>query len=205
MPLLVLFAFSAFAQDRKLGPETAKAIQKALLDPAFQTTKLDRIALLPFANAGQFKEASGTVSKNLVAQMSQFHPEYKVIAPDELMNFVTTSKMDDQFNIFLGDYLSAGTARQDFLQILRDKLQIDAALVGQIVAYGEVKTTTSKIPFPGGKKYLVGIEMALYRTGDARRIWYGKDSIDAKKPENLQQAAQIIGEVFARFLGRLPY
>jgi hypothetical protein len=138
--------------------------------------------------------------------LSQLHPEYKIIPPDELINFVSTSSLDDQFNVFLGDYLSSGTARQDFLETLRNKLQIDAVFVGQISAWGEKKTPRMF----GGKQigwttaYLVGLEMTLYRTTDGRRLWYGKDSIAAKK-ENLQEAAQVIGEVFARFLGRLPY
>jgi hypothetical protein len=44
-------------QSRKLGPATASSIAEAKLDPTFQTTKLDRVALLPFANASQYTAA----------------------------------------------------------------------------------------------------------------------------------------------------
>jgi hypothetical protein len=206
LPLfLAILAVPLVAQSRKLGPDVAKAIQEATVDPAFQTTKLDRIALLPLANTAQFREASVIVSKNLVEQLAQKHPEYKVVPPDEIINFVSKSNLDDGFNVFLGDYLSAGTARRDFLDTLHSKLQIDAVLLGRVVGYGETKNTRSvKNPF-SKKEYLVGLEMSLYRVTDGRRIWSGKDAIAAQRPDDLPEAAKAIGEVFARFLGRLPY
>lgn len=118
----------ANAQSRKLGPETTKSIQEAKLDPAFQTTKLDRVALLPFANTSQYREAAAIIPKNLVSQLSQLHSEYKFIPADETINFISKSQLDDQFNTFLGDYLTSGTARQDFLKILREQLQIERSL-----------------------------------------------------------------------------
>jgi hypothetical protein len=53
--------------------------------------------------------------------------------------------------------------------------------------------------------HVVGLEMALYRTTDGRSIWSGKDLITAQNQEKLQQAAQVISEVFGRFFGRVPY
>jgi len=201
-----LLGLPAQAQSRKLGPETAKSIQQAKLDPAFQTTKLNRIAVLPFANTQQHREAAAIISRNLVSQLSQLHPEYQFIPPDEMINFISKSQLDDPYNIFLGDYLSSGTARQDFLRILREQLQIDAVFVGQITAWG---AETQQKRFLGApiktKVHVVGLEMSLYRTTDGRRIWYGKDLIAAQNADKLQQAAETIGEVFARFFGRLPY
>src|ERR1035438_6685174 len=69
-------------QSRKLGPATASSIAEAKLDPTFQTTKLDRVALLPFANASQYKEPAGIIAKKFVSQLSQLHPEYKFVPPD---------------------------------------------------------------------------------------------------------------------------
>ncbi len=60
----VVFANAQSDEGRKIGPETAKSIQEAKLDPAFQTTKLERVALLPIANTSQHKEAAGIISKN---------------------------------------------------------------------------------------------------------------------------------------------
>lgn len=202
----VLLGTLATAQSRKLGPDTAKGIQEAKLDPAFQTTKLDRVALLPFANTSQYKEAAGIISKNFVSQLSQLHAEYKFIPPNETMNFISTSGLDDQFNVFLGDYLSSGIARQDFLNTLREKLQIDAVFVGKINAWGEMKERYMFLGRPMLRKvHVVGMEMTLYRTTDGRRIWEGKDLIAAQNQEKLQQAAEAISEVFARFFGRVPY
>ena len=139
MPALLATLAAAQTQRRKLGPDTAKAIQEAKVDPAFATSKKDRVALLPFANASEYREAASVISKTFVSQLSQLHPEYKFVSPTETMNFVSTSGLDDQFNVFLGDYLSSRTARPDFLSILRDKLQIDAVFVGRISEWGEQK------------------------------------------------------------------
>jgi hypothetical protein len=206
LALLGAFA-SAQTQSRKLGPDTAKSILDAKLDPAFQTTKLDRVLLLPFANTAQFKEAAGIISKTFVSQLSQLHSEYKFIRPDEAMNFITTSNLDDQFNVFLGDYIASATARPDFLSVLREKLQIDAVFMGQITKWGEEKETgISIIKLPTIRTiYVVGMEMSLYRTTDGRRIWYGKDLIQTPKKDKMPEAAQVISNVFARFFGRLPY
>lgn len=203
---LVFGGDSASAQSRRLGPDTAKSIQEATLDPTFQTTRIERIALVPLGSTGDAKDAVTVVAKNLVSQLSQIHPEYKVIPPDELMNFVTTSKLEDQFNMFFGDYSSSRTVRQDFIKILRDKLQVDAVFIGTITAYGEAKATGGIGRFiPGKKDNVVSLEMGLYRTNDGRRIWFGKDSIAAQQAKDLPHAAEAIGEVFARFVGRRAY
>jgi hypothetical protein len=193
-------------QSRKLGPDTAKSIQEATLDPTFQTTHIDRIALVPLGSNVDAKDAVIIVAKNLVSQLSQIHPEYKVISPEELMNFVTTSKLDDQFNMFFGDYSSSHTVRQDFMTTLQGKLKIDAVFIGTITAYGEAKPTGGISRFiPGKKDNVVSLEMGLYRTSDGRKIWSGKDSIAAQQANDLPHAAEAIGEVFARFVGRRAY
>jgi hypothetical protein len=196
------------AQDiasRKLGPDTLKSIREAKLDPTFQTTKLDRIALLPIANAAQYKEGASIISKNFVSQLSQLHAEYKFLPPDETMNFISTSGLNDEFNVFLGDYLASGTARKDFLDNLRTKLQIDAVLVGHITRWGEIWEVGQFLGKPVRRKVnVVGLDMSLYRTTDGRRVWYGRDLIAANK-NKMPEAAQALSEVFARFFGRTPY
>lgn len=204
--LLGALANAQSNQSRKLGPETKNSIQEAKLDPAFQTTKLDRIALLPFANTSQHKEAAAIISKKFVSQLSQLHAEYKFVPPDETINFVSSSGLNDEFNVFLGDYLASSTARKDFLDSLRNKLQIDAVLVGHITAWGESKVRVTFLGRPAIRKvHLVGVDMSLYRTTDGRRVWYGKDLIAAQNEGKLQEAAEVISEVFARFFGRTPY
>ena len=204
--LLAVFANAQNEQIRRLGPATAKSIQQAKVDPAFQTTKLDRVALLPFANTAQYKEASSIISKKFVAQLSQLHAEYKFVPPDETMNFITTAGLNDEFNVFLGDYLASSTARKDFLDNLHNKLQIDAVLVGHITEWGEKKVTVMFLGKPQVRKMiLVGVDMSLYRTSDGRRVWYGKDVIAAQNKGKMQEAAEVISEVFARFFGRTPY
>jgi hypothetical protein len=205
MAPLGVFASAQDIASRKLGPDTLKSIGEAKLDPAFQTTKLDRIALLPFANAAQYKEGASIISKNFVSQLSQLHAEYKFLPPDETMNFISASGLNDEFNVFLGDYLGSGTARKDFLDSLRTKLQIDAVLVGHITKWGEI---TEVGLFLGArvvrKVNVVGLDMALYRTTDGRRVWYGRDLISTNK-NKMAEAAQALSEVFARFFGRTPY
>src|ERR1035438_6967268 len=82
LALLGVLANAQSIQSRKLGPATASSISEAKLDPAFQTTKLDRIALLPFANTSQYKEPAAIIAKKFVSQLSQLHPEYKFVPPD---------------------------------------------------------------------------------------------------------------------------
>jgi hypothetical protein len=193
-------------QSRKLGPATASSIAEAKLDPAFQTTKLDRVALLPFANTSQYKEPAGIIAKKFVAQLSQMHSEYKFIPPDETINFISTAGLNDEFNVFLGDYLASTTARKDFLDDLRNKLQIDAVLVGHITAWGQINELGTFLGKPILRRvYVVGVDMSLYRTTDGRRIWYGKDLISAQNKAKLPEAADVMSDVFARFFGRTPY
>ena len=206
MAPLGVFASAQDIASRKLGPDTLKSIGEAKLDPAFQTTKLDRIALLPFANAAQYKEGASIISKNFVSQLSQLHAEYKFLPPDETMNFISASGLNDEFNVFLGDYLGSGTARKDFLDSLRTKLQIDAVLVGHITKWGEITEVGLFLGTRVVRKVnVVGLDMALYRPTDGRRVWYGRDLIAAQNKNKMPEAAQAISEVFARFFGRVPY
>ena len=206
LALLGVLANAQSIQSRKLGPATASSISEAKLDPAFQTTKLDRIALLPFANTSQYKEPAAIIAKKFVSQLSQLHPEYKFVPPDETINFISTSALNDEFNVFLGDYLASSTARKDFLDDLRNKLQIDAVLVGHITAWGQMNEVGTFLGKPVVRRvYVVGVDMSLYRTTDGRRIWYGKDLIAAQNQAKLPEAADVISDVFARFFGRTPY
>ena len=205
--LLGVFASAQDIASRKLGPDTLKSIGEAKLDPAFQTTKLGRIALLPIANAAQYKEGASIISKTFAPQLSQLHAEYKFLSPDETMNFISTSGLNDEFNVFLGDYLasSGGTARKDFLDSLRTKMQIDAVLVGHITRWGEIWEVGLFLGKPVRRKVnVVGMDMSLYRTADGRRVWYGRDVIAANK-NKMAEGAQALSEVFARFFGRTPY
>jgi hypothetical protein len=121
------------------------------------------------------------------------------------MNFISTSGLNDEFNVFLGDYLASSTARKDFLDSLRTKIQIDAVLVGHITKYGEITEFATFLGMPGRRKVnVVGMDMSLYRTTDGRRIWYGRDVIAANK-NKMAEGAQALSEVFARFFGRTPY
>ena len=193
-------------QSRKLGPATASSIAEAKLDPTFQTTKLDRVALLPFANASQYQEPAGIIAKKFVSQLSQLHPEFKFVPPEETINFISTAGLNDEFNVFLGDYLASGTAGKAFLDNLRNKLQIDAVLVGHITAYGQKQELGTFLGKPIMRYvYVVGVDMSLYRTTDGRKIWYGKDLIAAQNKNKLPEAADVISDVFARFFGRTPY
>jgi hypothetical protein len=203
---LAVFANAQDITSRKLGPDTLKSIGQAKLDPAFQTTKLDRIALLPFANAAQYKEPAGIISKNFVSQLSQLHAEYKFLSPDETVNFISTSGLNDEFNVFLGDYLTSGTARKEFLDSLHTKIQIDAVLVGHITKYGEIVEIGTFLGRPMPRKVnVVGVDMSLYRTTDGRRVWYGRDLIAAQNKSKMTEADEAISEVFARYFGRTPY
>lgn len=202
----VVLCVAVWAQSRKLGPDTAKSISEAKLDPAFQTTKLDRVALLPWANTAEYKDAAKIISQNFVAQLSQMHSDYKFIPPEDIMNFVSRSHLDDQYNIFLGDYLNSGAARPDFIATLRDQLQIDAVFVGKITEWGQQEQTGISLGRVVKRKvWAVGMETGLYRTTDCRMIWFGKDSISVSKQDQLTEAAQTLSEVFARFFGRPSY
>lgn len=194
--LLFVTAVRGDQAQGTLGPETKRSIREAKLDPAFQSTvPLAQIALLPFANTGQFQECSTVISKNLLEQIGQKHPEYKLIRPDDLMNFAVSNRILDDFNVFLGDYLESGTARQDFLSTLGTKLKVDAVLLGKLIGCGSNR----------GKSYVIEMEMALYRVKDGRRIWWGKDSTVDQRLLTLPESAQDIADVFARFLGRSGY
>ncbi|MCC7007280.1 MAG: hypothetical protein IT184_00530 [Acidobacteria bacterium] len=184
-------AGSFAAQAPKLGPTTARVISDSKVDPAFQSTKIARIALLPFANAIQFNDCSRTLAKHLVVELGQKHPEYKVVAPDELMNFITSSKLDDEFNVFLGDYLNTGTSRQDFLTLIGAKQQIDAVLLGKINTCGNLRG-----------RLVLDVEMSLHRVKDARRVWWGRDSTANLRSTDLQEASQDVADVLARYVGR---
>ena len=76
-------------------------------------------------------------------------------------------------------------------------------LVGKILGYG--RSQSVRAGFFGTTSYVVGLEMGWYRVTDGRRIWWGKDTIDAQKATNLQAGAEAIAEVFARFVGRNMY
>jgi len=182
---------------RKLGPDAVASIQEAVPDPAFATTTINRIAVLPFANRMEYKDAADIISKRLVSQLGQLQPQYKVTSPEELINFLTEAKLEDSFNVFLGDFLNDNVAKQPFLGTLKAKLDIDAVLLGRITSYGIAKSGLL------GRQYIVGVELGLYRVSDARRIWIGRDRLAASKATALPQAAEAVGEVFARFLGRL--
>jgi len=189
----------AQSKPRPLGPDVASSIAEARVDPAFQTTTLKSIAVMPFANRMDYGEAADIITKRLVQKLIEWRGnDYKFLAPEELVNFFLKEKLEDPFNVFLGDYLDNNSARTDFLTTMRTRLGVDGVLLGKVIEYG----SSSGGGLFSSRQYLVGIELGLYRVSDGRRIWLGKDTIVARRAEALPEAAEKIGEVFARFLGR---
>ncbi|MCP2520875.1 hypothetical protein NLC82_04315 [Candidatus Aminicenantes bacterium AC-335-A11] len=188
-------------------------IQKAWVDPAFSTTKIRIIALLPFSNAVQFDEnISWTLYNKLLEKFREKHPEYSIISPQDVKAKIDSAGLSDDFNVFLGDYLNTGVANKSFLMKLKRILKVDVVLFGEITAAGSYKRKVWKEYFlrKGGywdfvTENKLGIKLACYRGKDGRKIWLGQHTIIGNEKQVLTELADTLCTIFAVHFGRRSY
>lgn len=132
--LIIFYACGMLEPPPRTLPE-AIPIQKARVDPAFSTTHIEVIGLLPFSNAIEYED-SYVLYRNLIGKFNNKHPEYTIISPEETMSKISSAGLSDDFNVFLGDYTNTGVANPDFLMKIKKILNVDAVLFGKILAMG---------------------------------------------------------------------
>jgi hypothetical protein len=209
--LLAFFELSCLP----LGPESVAPlpeqipIQQARVDPAFSTTEMKIICLLPFSNARQYDDAY-VLYDNLIDRFNSKHPQYKIIPPDEALAKISSAKLADDFNVFLGDYTNTGVANPDFLRKIKGILDVDAVLFGEILAMGPYRYSekhigpiTGRVWFEDVTVNRVGIRLACYRGKDGRNIWEGKHILSEKA--ELSILANKLAIIFANYFGSRAY
>jgi len=217
MSLTILLGFLPFFELSCLppGPGSVSAlpeqipIQQARVDPAFSTTEMKIIGLLPFSNARQYDDAY-VLYDNLIDKFSSKHPQYKVVPPDEVLAKFSSAKLTDDFNVFLGDYTNTGVANPDFLRKIKGILDVDAVLFGDILAMGpysyrekHVGPVTGRIWYEDVTVNRVGIRLACFRGKDGRNIWEGKHILSEKA--DLSSLANKLAVIFANYFGSRAY
>jgi len=184
-------------------------IQEAKVDPAFSTTKMEVIALLPFTNAIEYEDVY-VLYDNLVDKFNSKHPQYRIIPPREVKARISSAKLDDDFNVFLGDYTNIGVANKEFLKKIERILGVNAVLIGEILAMGPYSYRERRVGLISGRVYYenvnvnrLGINLFCFRTKDGRKIWEGKHILSEKA--DLSTLASKLAEIFANYFGRRRY
>jgi len=211
IPLIVLSFFSCGGGKPKLLPGK-EPILFAKVDPAFSTTHIETIALLPLSNGVEFEEAAWVIYENLIAKFRNKYPTYNIIPPDEIMKKISASNLSDDFNVFLGDYNNTGVANPDFLIKCRKILNVDAVFFGKIIAYGsyleEKKSFLGSLLGLGkmfSTKNRLGIRLSVFRGKDGRLIWEGTHIVKGTSKMGLSDLAEALSEVIANYFGKRSY
>jgi hypothetical protein len=207
---LVMFGACDFFQDTtpQLIPESIK-IDYAWVDPAFSSTSIKLIGLLPFTNAPKYDDRD-VIYRNLIDKFISKHPQYKMVSPDEIISRMSSAGLSDDFNVFLGDYLDKGVANRDFLTKIRRVLNVDVVLVGEILALGTYNVRETRQNFLSKRPYVVdirvnrvGLHLTCFRGKDGRKIWDGKHMLAGR--QNLTALADGIAVIFANHFGARNY
>ncbi len=187
-------------------------IMFAKVDPAFSSTQIESIAILPLSNGVEFEEAAWVIYENLIGSFRAKYPDFKMTPPDEMMMLISSNNLSDDFNIFLGDYNNTGVANPDFLIKVREVLEIDAVLFGKIIAYGTyMEEKKSFLSLAGlGKIFKstnrLGIRLTTFRGIDGRWIWEGQHIVSgSSKKMGLSDLAGALCEVIVNYFGRRSY
>jgi len=206
--LIIFWGCGLLEPPVKTLPE-AMPIQNAKVDPAFSTTHMEVIGLLPFSNAVQYED-SYVLYRNLVGKFNSKHPQYKIISPEETLGKISSAGLSDNFNVFLGDYTNTGVANPDFLIKIKDVLNVDAVLFGEILAMGSYTYTRTRRNIFSRKLYTiqetenrVGIRLSCFRGKDGRLIWEGRHIASGK--QDLNVLADALATIFANYFGRRSY
>lgn len=187
-------------------PKNRDVILDARLDPAFSSTPIKKLALLPFGNELDYQEGAMMLAENLLGSMRQKHPDISIISPQDTLQLIKDQNLFNDYKRFLGTYINTGVITIPFLESFGRTGQFDGILMGKIIAYGVLKETKQFAGFSWGKeKAVVAMEIMLLRTKDGREMWWGTHGVEGQKNENVKDLARIVGDVLAIYFGRLPY
>ncbi|MFW6130665.1 MAG: hypothetical protein ACOC56_05710 [Atribacterota bacterium] len=184
-------------------------IEYAKVDPAFHSTHIEVIALLPFSNARKYDDAY-VIYDNLISKFGGIHSQYKIISPNEVMNKISSLGISDAFNVFLGDYMNTGVANKDFIIRVKNMLDVDAILFGEILSLGSYTYKVRKKNYLTRKYYIdtekrnrVGLRLGCWRGKDGRKIWEGRHT--TKGNSSLNKLASVLSTIFAKHFGKRTY
>ena len=195
----------SFGQKR-LGPKNRDTILDASLDPGFASTPLSRIVFLPFVNELDHPEGAMIMAETFIGGMRQNHPNISILNPQSAVQMIQDHKLGDTYRAFMGNYANTGVATMSFLTALPQSDKVDGVILGRILRFGINNNTVVFGGFSWTKsKATVGMEIMLLRTKDGRELWRGIHGVQGTKNENVRDLAKIVGDVFGRYFGRVPY
>lgn len=208
--LLLMFAASVAAQNRKLGPKDRDIILDARVDASFMSTPLAKVVFLPFSNELDYSEGADVLAQNFIAAMHQNHPEIEINGPEVSRKLIGDLKLTNEYRSFSGNYMNTGVFTTPFLQALGKAGKVDAVLLGRILAYGAQRERRAIITGFGTitwnrDRAVAGMELTLVRVTDGRELWRGAHAVEGAKNENVIDVSKAVGSVFATFFGRRPY
>jgi hypothetical protein len=202
---LIILHSAGNSQVRR-GPKNRDVILDARLDPAFSSTPIGKLALLPFGNELDYPEGAMMLAENFLGAMRQKHSDMVVASPQETLQLIRDLNLFDDYKRFLGTYINTGVITIPFLEAFGRTGKFDGIMMGKVVAYGTSKEIRQIGGFSWGKeKAVVAMEIMLLRTRDGREMWWGTHGVEGAKNENVKDLAKIVGEVLAIYFGRLPY
>ncbi len=203
--ILVSIAVVGSAQKR-IGPKNRENILDARVDPAFSSATTNRLIMLPFGNELDYPEGGMILTENFIGAMHQKHPEVVIVPPTETKQLIQDHNLTMDYRAFLGNYATTGVATKGFLEALGRVGNADGILIGRILGFGVVRDTVTFGGISWGKnKAMVGMELSLLRTKDARELWWGTHGVQGEKGENVRDLAKVVGDVFGTYFGRPPY
>ncbi len=161
IPISIILAILFF------GCAGSSASINTYVDPSFDGTNLNRIAIFPIKNTKIAPSEAQQLNRDISQAISQRKSSIVIVSSAEVIDILNQKGLADDWARFIDNYNSSGVPNSSLLKKIGEVLGVDALLQGEIVniqqmdgAYGRNKGTTR-----------VTVRYSMMGTSSGKLLW----------------------------------
>ena len=202
--LFILFPISALFSVLFFGCAASSASINTYVNPSFDGTKLNRIAIFPIKNTKIAPSEAQQLNRDLSQAINKRKPSMVIVSSAEVIEILNQKGLADEWARFIDNYNSSGIPNSTLLKDIGEVLGVDALLQGEIVniqqmdgAYGRNKGTTR-----------VTVRYSMMGVSSGKLLWEASSEGFRTTPTTIEQAPPIIEAIQLaqqKILATLPF
>ena len=112
---------------------TSKATLNSYVDPNFDATSVESVALLPSRNPSLAPSEARQITRSVAQGIHQRSPNVRILGPTEAAQALNDAGLADTWAVYLSNYAASGIPDAEVLRLVGDVLDVDVIVQGELV------------------------------------------------------------------------
>jgi len=185
------------------GCASQRATLRTFVDPSIRPESIQSVAVFPMRNVRLLPDEARELNRGVSQAFHRQNPSVKIVGPTHSTDLLNRANLAETYSDFLRDYSTSGIPNVTTLNEIRDALDVDAILQGEVFdiyqtdgIFGSHKGETS-----------VTIRYVLLSTHNGNVLWEGTSNAKKVTATTVEPAPPLYEVVLIaqhKILGALP-